>query len=698
MPDIRIKDLPYAIGLEKGDYVAIDNESTGTRKYPISDIFSAAEQAKNTANNARTTASEAQTYSEQAVNTAENALSTAGDALEVAESVSQTAIDSSTAETGQTPMANGNGGWEWTSPSIEAVYDEDNESVEILHVVRTDPDKTVTKSLLKMIEEKVNSKAEAVDLDVERKRIDNLIALPDGSTTADAELTDIRVGADGVTYPTAGEAVRGQVSDLKEDLTQDINDVRTASGVNLFNPDALIENTFLNGTTGLPESNNNYWASDFIPVNGTYTVRAFEYSGSARTRVYMYDSNKEYDHRAIQPPENYPNGYTFTWTGYVRLNLDNGKNNAYENPEKYMLVSGSSSGGVASEYIPYYTAYDRTARSDITKALKTVNVNHTSNYTFTDLNEINDNSVYYVSPSRVTGNYPPNLGAAYVETTKLNTENKMQTAYSAYGTRAYIRACVGGAWGEWTEITLGGSYSEAVTKSEFYETSTIALFPSVGCCGDSFTAGYLYNKEDSVHYDPDYVPNGEYPAIGYPAVMGRLYGTEVTAYAKGGLTSTAYRTDAKGLPALLADEPKYLYIIALGLNDKTQNVPLGVEADIDTEPSTPTYLGNMGAIIRAIQSHAPYARIILCKSLWMNNDYYNYISDGIELLSSHLGIPYLETKGDPYFESSAYKNGLKGLHPTAPLYAGIGKRIGEKVGKCVFDNPSYFYNFYVPNN
>ncbi len=512
------------------------------------------------------------------------------------------------------------------------------------------------------------------------------------------ELEDIRVGEDGTEYSTAGEAVRTQIGDLKDDLTQDINDVRTASGVNLFNPDALIENTFLNGTTGLPESNNNYWASDFIPVNGTYTVRAFEYSGSARTRVYMYDSNKEYDHRAIQPPESFPNGYTFTWTGYVRLSLDNGKNNAYENPEKYMLVSGSSSGGVASEYIPYYTAYDRTARSDITKALKTVNVNHTSNYTFTDLNEINDNSVYYVSPSRVTGNYPPNLGAAYVETTKLNTENKMQIAYSAYGTRAYIRACVSGAWGEWTEITLGGSYSEAVTKSEFYETSTIALFPSVGCCGDSFTAGYLYNKEDSVHYDPDYVPNGEYPAIGYPAVMGRLYGTEVTAYAKGGLTSTAYRTDAKGLPALLADEPKYLYIIALGLNDKTQNVPLGVEADIDTEPSTPTYLGNMGAIIRAIQSHAPYARIILCKSLWMNNDYYNYISGGIELLSSHLGIPYLETKGDPYFESSAYKNGLKGLHPTAPLYAGIGKRIGEKVGKCVLDNPSYFYNFYVPNN
>lgn len=83
------------------------------------------------------------------------------------------------------------------------------------------------------------------DIAVLQARMDTFASLPDGSTAGDAELTDIRVGASGYIYPTAGDAVRDQVSGM----------FRALAPLPIF---TTIQNGYYKGADGTYTANNEF--------------------------------------------------------------------------------------------------------------------------------------------------------------------------------------------------------------------------------------------------------------------------------------------------------------------------------------------------------------------------------------------------------------------------------------------------------
>lgn len=153
-----------------------------------------------------------------------------------------------------------------------------------------------------------NISSNAANIAIQKSRIDQITNLPSGSTTGDAELQDIRVAYDGITYANAGTSVRTQTSHLhrainSSELMERVYFTNYQSGVKV-NSSGAFENATGNCCT------------EFIPVNGILNLcinRAYHVSSGFS--IAWFNKNRgfisgqmfaktggQYDYEVLVPP------------------------------------------------------------------------------------------------------------------------------------------------------------------------------------------------------------------------------------------------------------------------------------------------------------------------------------------------------------------------------------------------------------
>lgn len=140
----------------------------------------------------------------------------------------------------------------------------------------------------------------ATNIAAQTARIDNIVALEQGSTTGDAELQDIRVGEDGTTYNTAGTSVRAQIGDLKSHLSEvDVMTVQMAEVTGFTEGGYINTAGEIGSTVSMTVTSNGAYAYIVLPVkSGDSFVITGQGGGGSRLWAFLDNAYKLLSHDA----------------------------------------------------------------------------------------------------------------------------------------------------------------------------------------------------------------------------------------------------------------------------------------------------------------------------------------------------------------------------------------------------------------
>ena len=211
---------------------------------------------------------------------------------------------------------------------------------------------------------------------------------------------------------------------------------------------------------------------------------------------------------------------------------------------------------------------------------------------------------------------------------------------------------------------------------------SLSMFQSIGIIGDSFASGEISTNGTLI----------DYYNLSWGQVMARMAGSTAVNYSKGGLTTKTWLTDTTyGLAKLNAESANQLYIIALGINDGNQSIPIGTISDI-TSDNTNSFYSYYGRIIRAVKAHAPNA-IIMLSTLARWADKYKPYSAAVKAIGTYYDLPVFDLSESEFFQSEFFADTQVSSHPTAVNYSAMAKEYKRLVENALAENAELYKTF-----